>query len=131
MSEWDRSDVDGMELVNSAQYHEGIDKLWNALKDEDGNLDTQGKNVYTLAAEAIEERDGLYCMLDAGNAYEADLEADLQALRCLNNNLWNRIHILRSALSIISNVSSAIGWRGCAFSSWIKLAKDTLEGKYN
>lgn len=131
MNEWDRADADGMEMVNSAQYHAGLNQLWNALRDEDGNLDTQGQDVYTLAAEAIEERNALQCLLDAGDQYSDTLEEEVRALKCLNRNLWDRIHINRTALSIISNVSKAIRWGGRAAPTLIELAEETLEGKYN
>ncbi len=59
------ADEDGMELVNSAQYHSGLNKLWHAMRDENGNVETRGLDVFTLAAEAMEERNDLRNNLDA------------------------------------------------------------------
>lgn len=41
--------------ITPEQYHAGLDKLWTAL----GLVGAQEKDVFTLAAEAIRERDKL------------------------------------------------------------------------
>lgn len=118
--------ADSMTLVNRDQYRAGIDKLWSALTDEDGNLDTRGQDVYTLAAEAIKERN--------------DLRKENDRIR--NHIDWfvERCSMYRDILAFITRLA-----RGLLFPSGpnysvtprvrlnaiCKLATDTLEGKYN
>lgn len=87
MSEWDRADANGMEMVNSAQYHHGLDQLWGALTDGDENFDTRGLDVYSLAAEAIEERNALRAQRNALRAQKRDLEYRLEAQKETNREI--------------------------------------------
>ena len=131
MSEWDRSDENGMELVNSAQYHEGLDQLWNALRDEDGNLDCQGKDVFTLVAEEIGD---LRCLLKAQERHSAVVEAEVKAAYAVTGHFMDKFYSHRDALSIITKILRGLGWSDRAhsvYTTMIELAEDTIEGRYN
>lgn len=127
MSEWNRADENGMELVNSAQYHAGIDKLWGAMKDEDGNLDTRGLDCFTLAAEAIEER----------NELREKVKREIQSV----NFLGDRCNVYRGALAIITRLSRGFSMPplgpnfrvgpDARMDAVLDLATKTLQGKYN
>ncbi len=120
--------ADGMEMVNSAQYHNGLDQLWNALKDEDGNLDTEGKDVYTLAAEEIGD---LRCLLKAQEQHSAVVEAEVRAAHAITGHFMDKFYSHRDALLIISKILKAFPWASREAPALIKLAENTLEGKYN
>lgn len=66
--------------IHEEQRRDDIDKLWVALGIHDEGFDCQDKDVYTLADEAIRERDAL-------KAQKHDLEYRLEAQKETNREL--------------------------------------------
>ncbi len=96
-----------MTFAQHRQAREDQDKLWIALGYGDPFFDTQDKDVYTLAVEAIEERVAL-------KAQKLDLEYRLEAQKATNrelaavNNVGTLVHDLEVATNNIDYLNTMI-----------------------
>ena len=108
------------------QRRNDIDKLWDVLGYGQEKFDSQDKDVYTLAVEAIEERNRLRAIWDGSN----------DSITFMGD----RRNMYRGALAIITRLARGFKMPPLGPNYWVPLdnrlgaildvAEKTLEGKY-